>query len=154
MMLTMYLTDQKMLNYDTAKAIVDEAHRAWSAGNLNAVLRCYTEDIFYQRNATDSSEPPLVICGRDGMATYLGAITATAKGMAVVESFQFHSGIARTRVAYFLEALDSGHVHAGTYRQILTFRGMQISRMEQFHDAARLAAFLRLVDTHHATDRP
>jgi ketosteroid isomerase-like protein len=133
------------LNYDTAKAVIDEAHRAWSAGDIDAVLRTYADDIWFQRNSVDYSTPPMIIRGRDAMGTFLRSVASKAKGMAVLESFQFHSGIARTRVSYFLQDLETDQSLSATYRQIVMFRGMQISRMEQFHDAARLDAFFRLI---------
>ncbi|WP_414462817.1 hypothetical protein RLW55_14750 [Hyphomicrobium sp. B1] len=139
------------LNFATAKAIIDEAHRAWSAGDIEGVLRTYADDLWFQRNAVDSTSPPLVIQGKDAMGVFLRDINAKATGMAVVEAFQFHAGIGRSRVSYFLKDRETGQSHSGTYRQIVMFRGMQISRLEQFHDAARLTAFFRLIDgvPHH-----
>ncbi len=133
------------LNFDTAKAIVEEVHRAWSAGDIDAVLRTYSDNIWFQRNAIDADSPPLVICGREAMGSFLRAIDAKATGMAVLKNFEFHAGIGRTRVSYFLEDRVTGQSFSGTYRQIVMFRQMQISRMEQFHDAARLTAFFRLI---------
>jgi len=133
------------LNYDTAKAVIEEAHRAWSAGDIDAVLRTYTEDIWFQRNSSDFEIPPDVIRGREAMGAFLRDVAEKAEGMAVLESFQFHSGIARSRVSYFLKDRSTGQTLTATYRQIVMFRDMQISRMEQFHDAARLSAFFRLI---------
>lgn len=134
------------LNYETAKAVVDEAHRAWSAGDIDAVLRTYADDIWFQRNAEQASAPPLVIHGKSEMETFLRGIASKVSGMAVLESFQFHSGIGRSRVSYFLTDRETGQTLSATYRQIIMFRGLQISRMEQFHDAARLSAFFRLIE--------
>jgi ketosteroid isomerase-like protein len=134
------------LNYDTAKAVVEEAHRAWSAGDIDAVLRTYTDDIWFQRNSSDLEVPPYVIRGREAMGVFLRDVVQMAEGMAVLESFQFHSGIARSRVSYFLKDRKTGQSLTATYRQIAVFRNMQISRIEQFHDAARLSAFFRLIE--------
>jgi ketosteroid isomerase-like protein len=134
------------LNFNTAKAITDEAHRAWSAGDLDAVLRTYTDDFWYQRNAVDASSAPLVIRGKAAMGIFLRDIFSKATGMAVVEHFQFHAGIGKSRVSYFLKDRQTGEGFSGTYRQILMFRRGQICRMEQFHDAARLTAFFKLID--------
>jgi ketosteroid isomerase-like protein len=134
------------LNCDTAKAIIEEVHRAWSAGDIDAVLRMYTHDIWFQRNSRDAETPPLVIHGREAMGVFLRAVLEKTEGMAVLESFQFHSGIARARVSYFLKDRKTGQSLTATYRQIAMFRDMQISRMEQFHDAARLSAFFRLIE--------
>lgn len=134
------------LNFDTAKAIIDEAHRAWSAGDLEAVLRTYTDDLWFQRNAVDALSEPLIIRGKAAMRIFLQDILSKADGMAVVENFQFHAGIAKSRVSYFLKDRETGEGFSGRYRQVVVFRGGQISRMEQFHDSARLTAFFKLID--------
>jgi ketosteroid isomerase-like protein len=134
------------LNFDTAKAITDEAHRAWSAGDLDAVLRTYSDDLWFQRNAVDASSDPLIIRGKVAMGIFLRDIFSKATGMAVVENFQFHAGIGKSRVSYFLKDRETGESFSGTYRQILMFRHGQICRMEQFHDSARLTAFFKLID--------
>ncbi|MBS0252568.1 MAG: hypothetical protein JSR78_16050 [Proteobacteria bacterium] len=135
-----------LLNSLTAKAIVDEAHRAWGAGDIEGVLRTYADDIWFQRNAVDASSAPLVIVGRAAMGVFLRDVLSKATGMAVVDDFQFHAGIGRSRVSYFLKDRKTGQGLSGTYRQIVIFRDMQISRMEQFHDAARLTAFFKLIE--------
>lgn len=134
------------LNFVTAKAIIDHTHRSWSAGDVDGVLRNYTDDIWYQRNAVDFASPPFIVQGKAAMGVFLRAITEKAECMAVLESFQFHAGIARSRSSYFLRDRETSQTHASTYRQITMFRGMEISRMEQFHDAARLTAFYRLIE--------
>lgn len=134
------------VNFDTAKAILEDVHRAWSAGDIDATLRTFTDDIWFQRNAPDSESAPLIILGREMMEVFLRTINAKTTGMAVLKSFQFHAGIGRASVSYFLKDRDTGQTLSGTHRQIVMFRQMQISRMEQFHDAARLAAFFRLIN--------
>jgi ketosteroid isomerase-like protein len=148
------LVRQSLLNADTARAIVDEAHRAWSHGDLEGVLRTYTEDIWYQRNAPDEQTAPFIVVGREGMRAFLTPILEKASGMAVVETFEFHLGIGRSRVSYFMKDRNSGHTLTASYRQIVMFRGSQISRMEQFHDTARLNAFMALVNVSAADREP
>jgi ketosteroid isomerase-like protein len=133
------------LNYDTAKAIVEETHRAWNAGDISAFLRTHTDDLCFQRNSAEESDPPLIIHGKAAMEAYLRAIDAKVTGIAVIDNFQFHSGVARSRVSYFLTDRETGQTLTANFRQIVTFRGMQIARTEHFHDAARLAAFFRLI---------
>jgi ketosteroid isomerase-like protein len=146
------LVRQSFLNEDTARAIVEEAHRAWSHGDLEGVLSTYTEDIWFQRNSPDHQTAPFIVIGREGMRALLTPILDKAVAMAVVETFEFHSGIARSRVSYFMQDRKAGHTLTASYRQIVMFRGSQISRMEQFHDTARLNAFMALV-SHPETRR-
>lgn len=134
------------INEIVAKAILDEAHRAWSVGDVEGVLQTYTDDIFYQCNAIDLRSPPAIIVGKPAMRAFLQPIASITECMSVTESFQFHSGIGRARASCFLKHRASGHTLTTTYRQIVMFRQMRISRMEEFHDAAKLAAFFRLIE--------
>lgn len=68
------------------------------------------------------------------------------ESMSVVDSFQFHSGIGQAKASYYLKDRETGDTHTSRLRQIMTFRNMQIARMEVYHDRASLNAFLRMVE--------
>lgn len=135
------------LNVATARAILDEAHRAWSAGDLEGVLRTYNDDISYQCNSISAHAPPVRIEGRDGMRAFLEPIAAITESMSVLEDFRFHSGIGRARVSCYLKHRATGHILTTSYRQVVMFRNQQISHMEEFHDATKLAAFFKLIES-------
>jgi ketosteroid isomerase-like protein len=135
-----------LLNYDTARAIVEEAHRAFSAGDIEAVLRTYTDDFYFKRNAEDFVGPPLILRGKDVMREFLQDLVAKAECMSVVESFAYEAGIGKANASYYLKGRVTGENHASNLRQIVTFRNMQIATMEIYHDRARLNAFFRLIE--------
>jgi ketosteroid isomerase-like protein len=135
-----------MLNYKTARAVVEEAHRAFSAGDIGAVLETYTDDFYFKRNAEDFIGPPLLIEGKDAMRSFLTAIMQKAECMSIIDTFTFHSGIGRARALYYLKDRQTGASYTSNLRQLMTFRKMQIASMEVYHDRARLNAFFRLIE--------
>lgn len=141
-----------VLNYDTAKAIAEEAHRAFSAGDIEAVLATYTDDFYFKRNAEDFIGPPLILEGKDAMRSFLTDIMQKAECMSIIDTFTFHSGIGRARTLYYLKDRQTGASYTSNSRQLMTFRKMQIATMEIYHDRARLNAFFRLVDPSASMD--
>jgi ketosteroid isomerase-like protein len=133
------------LNEHVAKAVLDAAHRAWSEGDVQGVLTHYVDDLVYVCNTGGIDGGALTIEGKAGMAAFLDPVVVVAQSMSVVESFQFHAGIGRARIASFTRHRNTGHTLSGSYRQIVSFRGSRICRLEEFHDAAKMAAFWRLV---------
>ena len=67
------------------------------------------------------------------------------EGHAVVEYFRFSDGVGRALIGAVIRHKDTGHKLAGTFRQVVYYRNNQIAQLEEFHDAARMAAFWRLV---------
>ena len=63
-----------MLNYETARTIAEESHRAFSVGDVEAVLETYTDDFYFKRNAEDFVGTPLIIKGKDAMRSFLKEI--------------------------------------------------------------------------------
>lgn len=138
------------LNEWTAKALLDETHRAWSAGDLKALLDTYTDDIVYVCNTHHPKGRAMTLNGRAAMHDFLAPVLDVAESMSVTESFEYHSGIGRAHVATFIRHRLTGHVLSGTYRQVVMFRDSRICRLEEFHDATKMAAFWRLVETEAA----
>jgi ketosteroid isomerase-like protein len=67
------------------------------------------------------------------------------EGLSVPQGFKLVDGIGRARVEFYLRDRRSGHSHSGTFSQALHYRDGRISRMEEYHDAAALAAFMSLL---------
>ncbi|HSI73388.1 MAG TPA: hypothetical protein VK934_09430, partial [Fimbriimonas sp.] len=65
--------------------------------------------------------------------------------MTVPQLFRFENGIARASVEFFIKDPGSRQSHSSTYRQFATFRDGRILRMEEYHDAAALMAFMSLL---------
>jgi ketosteroid isomerase-like protein len=70
---------------------------------------------------------------------------AVAESATATEHFQFEDGIGRATVEAYIRHRRTGHVLSGTFRQIITYRGRKIARLDEYHDAAKMAAFWRMV---------
>jgi len=139
----------------TARAMVEAAHAAWSNGDLEGVLAWYTEDATYMSNVGPTPDgEPYMITGKQAMRGFLGAVLQVAESMSVVEHFVFENGVGRARVACYIRDKATGLVLSGTYRQKHTFRDGRIATLEEIHDAARMAAFWRLVGSHVTAGNP
>ena len=129
---------------DSAREIHDATHDAWSKGDIDRLVSYFVDDMVYWSN-TGANGEPWVIEGKEANYANLKGIAAVAEGVTVSEHFQFRNGIARAKIDGYIRHRQTGHVLSETYRQIVTFRGFKIARLDEYHDAAKMAAFWRLV---------
>jgi ketosteroid isomerase-like protein len=128
-----------------ARAVVDAAYRAWSRGDVEGVLSQYTEDLTYWSNVGGPDGAPLTIEGKPAFRLFVEGIAATMESASVLEQFRLTDGIGHARVEFYVRHKLTRHALSGAYRQVTTFKNGRIVRAEQFHDAARTAAFMRLI---------
>jgi ketosteroid isomerase-like protein len=140
------LGDLMGMNSLKARLIVDAAHLAWSNGDLAGLLACYCDDVRYTCNTGPNPSEPFVAVGKQAMMDFLLPVLDIATSMSVVERFVFRNDVATATVACFLTHQATGHVLSGKYRQVITFREGSIAQIDEFHDAARIAAFWKLVN--------
>ena len=62
-----------------------------------------------------------------------------------LKAVRYRDGIVRTRLVVEIRHRATGHTLTCSLRQILRFDGFRIAEEEDYHDAAKLAAFWRLV---------
>ena len=127
-----------------AKSILEAAHAAWSRGDIEGVLSCYVDDLIFYCNTGGADGSPLTIEGKKDFRAFLLKMQGT-EGHAIVEYFRFTDGIGRALIRAVIRHKGTGHKLAGTFRQVVYYRNNQIAQLEEFHDAARMAAFWRLV---------
>jgi ketosteroid isomerase-like protein len=135
----------KKLDAHTAREILDGSHNAWSRGDIERLLSYYVDDVTYWCNAGSLDGVPYIVEGKAGYRTFLRSIVSVAESATATEHFTFEDGIARAKVEAYIRHRRTGHTLSGSYRQIVTFRGRKILRVEEFHDAAKMAAFWRMV---------
>jgi len=133
------------LNEYEAREILDSAHAAWSCGDIDGSLSFYVEDLTYFCNTGGPDGGPLHITGRNALRDMLLEINKVADGISVTDYFRFKDGVARATVECVIRHRTTSHTLVGSYRQLVTYRGNKIARMEEFHDAARMIAFWRMV---------
>jgi ketosteroid isomerase-like protein len=134
------------MNSLKARLLVDAAHLAWSNRDPAGLLACYCDDIRYTCNTGPTPPEPFVAVGKQAMMAFLLPVLDIATSMSVVERFVFRNDMATATVACFLTHHATGHVLSGKYRQVIGFREGKIARIDEFHDAARIASFWKLVN--------
>jgi ketosteroid isomerase-like protein len=133
-----------LLDKHIARLVLDNAHQAWCKGDLAGLLACYVDDLVYQCNVGPAGKP-LTINGKAELAAMLGPVMEVADSKSVIDYFRLEDGVGRARVSSFVRHRSTGLTISGIYRQVVEYRGCLICRLEEFHDAARLAAFWRMV---------
>ena len=136
----------EVLAPETARSIVEAAHSAWNAGSIDGMLQKYVDDLEYITN-TGSDGNSLTIRGKEAFRARFEPVMAILCSRTSIESFHFENGIARVRLSAYARHRDTGLELSGSYRSLYQFRGFQICKLEDFHDAAKMAAFWRLVET-------
>jgi ketosteroid isomerase-like protein len=140
------------MNALAARMLVDAAHLAWSNRDTTTLLACYCDDICYTCNTGSSGAESFRAVGKQAMLDFLLSVLATTESMSIIEGFAFKDSTARANVACFVKHKATGHVLNGTYRQILTFCDGKIASIDEYHDAARIAAFWKMVDAEALAD--
>lgn len=135
-----------------ARELLDAAYNAWSRGDVASVLAQYADDMTFWSNVGGPSGEPTTIVGKAAFAEFVEHLAATLEGASAMDHFSFADGIGRANVEHYIRHKKTGLTMAGSYRQVTTFRDGKITRVEQYHDAARTAAFWRLVDRETASD--
>lgn len=133
------------LDENAARLVLEASHGAWSRGDVEGMLRWMTDDILYSCNTGGPDGGPLIVEGKDGMRAFLGPVAVVAESMSVVDLFEYRDMTARARIDCYIRHRSTGHLLTGSYRQVVEFRGNLISRLEEFHDAAKMIAFWKLV---------
>lgn len=132
--------------------IVNACHLAWSSRDLDRMLSFYSPGIVYTCNGEPSGPQanPVRYVGREAMRGFLGPLLETTESVSVVEAFQFDGEKARVNVACYLRHYRTGIVLSGQFRQVVRFQNGLVSQLEEFHDAAKLATFWKLVSSTEA----
>jgi ketosteroid isomerase-like protein len=128
-----------------ARTIVYATHAAWSSGDVEGVLAHYVDDLTYYCNTGAPDGGPLLINGKPGLREMLQSAVRVAESVSVPDYFRFADGTGRATIECYIRHKTTGHTLVGSYRQLITFRGDQIERLEEFHDAARMIAFWQMI---------
>jgi ketosteroid isomerase-like protein len=132
------------LNVAQAKKILEDAHALWADGNLEGVLALDVDDLVYHSHTGGLEGIPMLVEGKAAFRRYLAPLMAANQTVSTVVDFSYSTGIGRARIAIFIKHRASSHEITTTYRQIVTYRRQRMSRIDEFHDVARLSSFWRL----------
>ncbi len=116
-----------------------------SNGDAVRVLNACDDEIVYWCNAGGLRAKPLQIVGKLVLRYYLESIAWVTESVSVVDGFHLRDGVGHARVSGFLRHRTSGITLSTSFRQVVTFRDRKIVRLDEYHDAAQVVAFWRLV---------
>jgi ketosteroid isomerase-like protein len=133
--------------------ILESSHAAWSRGDIEGVLRQYTEDLLYYCNTGGPDGGPLTIEGKPALRQMLQAVVDVAESVSVPEYFRYEDGVGRSKIECYIRHKTTHHTLVGSYRQLVTYRGDKIARMEEFHDAAKMIAFWKMISGEAAIEK-
>ena len=133
------------LNEETARAIFEAFHAAWSKGDIDGMLSWCHDDVTHFLNTGAPDGGPLRLFGKAELRSFLLPIASICESATVPISFVFGDSIGRAQIEAYVQHRKTRHVLSGTYRQLVFFDGFRISALEEFHDAAKMKAFWDMV---------
>lgn len=140
------------LDEHRARLIHEATLAAWSNGNLEGVTRHFVEDLTYFCNTGGPDGGPLTIVGQAAYRGMLQTILDVAESVCVSEYFRFAEGTGRAKIECYIRHKTTRHTLVGSYRQLITYQGDKIVRLEEFHDAAKMIAFWRMISGEAAVE--
>ena len=136
-----------------ARIILDMSHAAWSRGDIEGVLRNYVDDLTYYCNTGGPDGGPLSVVGKQALRNMLQPIVEVAESVSVSEYFRYSDGVGRAMIECYIRHKTTHHTLVGSYRQLVTYRDDKIERMEEFHDAAKMIAFWKMISGDAAIEK-
>lgn len=129
-----------------ARQIIEDHHAAWSRGDIPAMLSNYHEDAELILNTGGPDGGPLRLMGKGELEAFLTSASSAVASRTKVVHFTFRDGVARTLIQAHVRHKLTGHTLQGTFRQVIQFDGQKILSSHEFHDAALLQAFWKMIE--------
>lgn len=137
--------DHSPINIEIVKAILESAQESWNSGSVEGVLDKYSEDIIYTTNTGGPNGESVTIRGKENVRRRYLTTMELVESRSRIEYLRWDSGLVRTRLFVNMQHKETGVALTTRLRQIIRFRGFLIAEIQDFHDAAKLAAFWRFV---------
>jgi ketosteroid isomerase-like protein len=129
-----------------ARQLLYTAHDAWNRRDIDALIDLYVDDLTYYSNFGSADGGPFTLAGKAALRTFVMPI-AQLECLSVPERFRFEDGQGHASAEFYMRHRSSGLTHSGVYRQIVSYRDDKILRLEEYHDAPALAAFMAMLST-------
>lgn len=121
--------------------ILYAAHDAWNHRDIAALVALFDDDMIYWSNVGQNT-----VSGKPAFEAFLAPMQ-TMEGLSVPHSLRFNGITATANVEFYLRDQRTGYSHSGTFRQVLSFSGAHILRMDEYHDAGALGSFIALLSS-------
>jgi len=129
---------------EQARELLYAAHDAWNAKDIERLIALYVNDMTYWANFGGPDGGAQTVAGKDAFRVHLKRWTGV-ESISVPHNFHFAGGLGRVNVEFYVRDPETGHKHAATFRQVASYRDDKILRLEEYHDASALAAFIDLI---------
>lgn len=132
---------------DNNQAVFQRFVGAWSHGDIEDTVSFLDRDAVYTLHISEDALPFAgETVGRDAIEATLRHIRDRFDYL-VYRPFNVHADADKVRlqVEFMYRHKASGEILSGRFRLVLTFRDGLIIRGEEYHDRARIEAFMRLV---------
>ena len=131
------------------RAVVEDLNAAWQRNDLDAVIALVADDCVFQVHvAQDVVDHAGIARGRDAVRQSLS--TARANFDYILYRPTIVSGdeeIVRQRVEFIGTHIASGSRMNMTFRQVYRVENGLVVNCDEYHDAPRVEAFIKLADT-------
>ena len=133
-------------NLDT-RHVVETTYAAWAARDLPGTLAAMADDCVYALHVPTSVVPyGGVHRGKAAISACLQAILADYGFLAyAVDKLVVDGEVARAQIIYYYRHTDSGQQIDGRFRHVWRVTDGRVTRIDEYHDVARLEAFLAMV---------
>ncbi len=141
------------LDEHRARVILDATLAAWSNGDVDSLVGHFVDDLTYFCNTGAPDGGPLTIVGKTAYRATLQQILDVSESVCVAEYFRFAEGVGRAKIECYIRHKTTRHTLVGSYRQLITYRGDKVERLEEFHDAAKMIAFWQMISGEAAIEK-
>jgi ketosteroid isomerase-like protein len=127
--------------------VVAAFNATWAAGDIAAALSYVAEDAVYELHISgELVSSGGVTEGRDNIGAVLRKLRAEFEYI-LYRPFPLNSDgeSVRFQVEFMYRHRASGEVLTGRFRQVVRVRDGAIARVDEYHDRAKVEAFMRLV---------
>jgi ketosteroid isomerase-like protein len=126
-----------------ARELLYGTHDAWNKRDIERLIALYVDDMTFWANVGGAEGGPLTISDKATFRSHLLA-WKDFECISAPQNFRFDSGVGQANVEFYIRD-KSGLQFAASYRQVATYRDDRILRLEEYHDAKALAAFMAML---------
>lgn len=132
----------------SARAVVEATYEAWAARDLERTLHYCADDIAFNMHVPQEILPfGGVARGKAELRPRLQAILDGFDTLAFApDPISIDGDRARAQVLYYHRHKPSGEVIDGRMRHLMRIADGKIAHLDEYHDVARIAAFMRMVE--------
>lgn len=139
----------QILEENATRCVFERAVTAWANGDIPATLELMSDDVCHAVNVDGTVAPfAASVRGKDEMRRKLQLLVATFDfGAYVTNHVTIEGQRVRARMKIIFIHKATGERLSTSFRFVIEVRDGRIATIEEFHDAAYLEAFARLVSS-------